>query len=562
MVKNKENLKNIFVIILIVIMCGVIFFYQTKKIGFHEDEVYSIASSVNPYDGLMSPYGDKDSNTIICEKYIFNKNPFIEIKNAINFVFNRDNFNKEMDELYNSEVPVWKTKEDVKNYITLSTDNYLNLKSIFYNQLKDNHPPLFYTLVHFSSIIFSGEFTEYSVFIVNLIAFILSCFVIKNILKLLNKENLVIPTLIFYGLSMGTISMVIYQRMYMLLTFFILLYFYYLLRLYKNDFYLSKELIIKLGVTTILGFLTQYFFAIYAFLIFTLMIVKMIKDKKYSTIFKYVGFHILYAILGVILFVPCIEHLLFTDRGIKNLGNSNYFSHLLEYLKHLAYAFTIENNIPSILAVLGLFLVGIIYLLKKHKEKFIILLTIVPSIIYFFIAVKLTSFQELRYIMPVIPFVCITFFYILDNLINIKYKDIILIVISILLILNGFIFSSPKFLYEDYKDSLEIAESNKEKSFVYVYDNFFNHMQSIPEMMIYEKTLIINVNRNELQYVINNEDLKHEDSYILCIKSYMDNENILNEIKNNTDFKNVTELYKANGSSSEMISNNLYLVSK
>ena len=193
MFKNKENLKNIFIIILIIIMCGIIFFYQTKKVGFHEDEVYSIASSVNPYDGLMSPY----------------------------------NFNKEMDELYNSEVPVWKTKEAVKNYMTLSTENYFNLKSIFYNQLKDNHPPLFYTLVHFSSIIFSGEFTKYSVFIVNLIAFILSCFVIKNILKLLNKENLVIPTLIFYGLSMGTISMVIYQRMYMLLTFFILLYFYY-----------------------------------------------------------------------------------------------------------------------------------------------------------------------------------------------------------------------------------------------------------------------------------------------------------------------------------------------
>ena len=51
--------------------------------------------------------------------------------------------------------------------------------------------------------------------------------IITKILKLLEKENLIIATLIFYGLSMGTISMVIYQRMYMLLTFFILLYFYY-----------------------------------------------------------------------------------------------------------------------------------------------------------------------------------------------------------------------------------------------------------------------------------------------------------------------------------------------
>ena len=42
----------------------------------------------------------------------------------------------------------------------------------------------------------------------------------------------------------------------------------------------------------------------------------------------------------------------------------------------------------------------------------------------------------------------------------------------------------------------------------------------------------------------------------------MDNNDILNKIKENTDFKNVVELYKANGSSSELISNNLYLITK
>ena len=87
-------------------------------------------------------------------------------------------------------------------------------------------------------------------------------------------------------------------------------------------------------------------------------------------------------------------------------------------------------------------------------------------------------------------------------------------------------------------------------------------MQSIPEMMIYEKTLIINTNKDEFQYVINNDELNSENSYILCIKSYMDNDSILNKIKNNTDFKNIIELYKSNVFSSEIISNNLYLISK
>ena len=521
LLENKEKLKNIAVIIIVILMCGIIFFYQTKKVGFHEDEGYTLASSVNPTNGLMVAYDE----------------------------------NGEIDG------PVWKTREYVTNYVTLSPENIFNFWALYHNQAGDNHPPLFYTLVHFSTLLFNGEFSKYSVFVVNIIAFALSCVVIRKILKVLDKDNLIIPTLIFYGLSMGTMSMVIFQRMYMLLTFFIILYFYYSIRIYLNNFELSKELLIKLGFTTVLGFLTQYYFAIYAFLIFVIMAIEMIRRKMYKNLGKYFAFHALYAVIGVLLFVPCIYHLFFTDRGLKNLGNSAYFEHLIDYVKHFAYAFSINDNMILIISILLVFFAGIVYLFKKADKKLVVLLTIVPSVIYFFIAVKLTSFQELRYIMPVIPFVSLTLFFILDKLLQFKYKNAVITAIAIILVINGMIFSKPKFLYEEYAECLEIAEDNKDKSFVYVYDNFFNHMQSIPEMMIYEKTFIVNVNNNDMKYFINNNELNNENSYILCIKTYMDNESILNEITNNTDFKNVTKLFEG-GNSSEAISNNLYLVSK
>ncbi len=521
MLKDTKKIKKIISIIIIVIMCGIIFYFQTKKIGFHEDEMYTIASSVNPDNGLMVAY---DENNI----------------------------------------PRWITKEYAKNYITLSTDNYLNLKSVYQNQAYDNHPPFFYTLVHFSSILFSGEFTKYTVFIVNIIAFILSCFVIEKTLKLENKDNLIFGTLIFYGLSMGTISMVIFQRMYMLLTFFILLYFYYSLKIYKSNFNLSKKNLISLGIITILGFLTQYFFAFYAVLIFIFMFIEMIRQKKdKKLILKYTISHIIYGAFGILLFVPCINHLIFSDRGLSNLGNSNYFIHFVDYLKHFAYSFSINNtNMLLIVCCLLLFFISLIFLIKKSKEKFVILLTIIPSIIYFFIAVKLTSFQELRYIMPVIPFISMTLFFIFDFIFKFKYKNAFIILIGIILSINGLIFSEPKFLFKTYDKNLEIAEQNKDKSFIYVYDNIFNHMQSLPEFMIYNKSLIVNVTRDELDYIFDNKELINENSYILCIKSYMDNDSIIEEIQKNTDFKNITELLKVNKASSEMISNNLYLVSK
>lgn len=517
--------RDIFIVVVILIMCGIIFWFQLKKVGVHEDEVYSISSAVNPNNGLMLAY----DNNVIPE----------------------------------NEPPTWKTREYVQEYMTLTKDNYFNIKSIYNNQKMDNHPPLFYVLVHFSAILFSGEFTKYTIFLVNIIMYVLSCLIIVKLLKLINKENIIIGTLIFYGLSIGTISMVLYQRMYMTLTFFILLYFYYNIKVYKNEFNIDKKLIIKLGITTVLGFLTQYFFAIYASIIFLIMIIKMAKVKNKKAILKYVAVHIICAVVGILLFIPSILHLLFSDRGISNFGNSNYLTNLGTYIKHLTYAFSITELNMILFIVLLVFFIKKTYLCKKADERFVVLVAIVPSIIYFLITVKLTSYQELRYIMPVVPFIVISLFIILDILIRTKFKNVIIMGISILATLNGLIFSKPKFLYEEYSEFLRIAKQNSKKSYVYIYDNFFNHMKNIPEMMIYEKTLIINTNKNELDYLIENEELNKEESYILSIKSYMNNNEIIEKIKTNTPFKNITELYISDyGASDKQVENNLYLVSK
>ena len=130
MLKNKEKIKKILIIILIAIMSGIIFFYQTQKIGLHEDEGYTLCSSVNPNNGVMDAYDKGVQN------------------------------------------PVWRTKEYVQNALTLTPNNILNFKALYLNQAYDNHPPFFYTLVHFATLFFGGHFSLYSAFIVNIIAFV------------------------------------------------------------------------------------------------------------------------------------------------------------------------------------------------------------------------------------------------------------------------------------------------------------------------------------------------------------------------------------------------------
>ena len=68
-------------------------------------------------------------------------------------------------------------------------------------------------------------------------------------------------------------------RMYMMLTFFTVAFLYINLKIVKNGFVVDRKSQVLLIFIPILGFLTQYFFAIYAFFVF--------KQKFYAS-FLYV----------------------------------------------------------------------------------------------------------------------------------------------------------------------------------------------------------------------------------------------------------------------------------
>lgn len=505
--------KNVTYLVIVLLAITMIYFNE-RKVGYHEDEVYTFSSSVNDQNGLMSAYEDNRFDTPL----------------------------------------EWKSREYIKDYFTLKNENIFNLKSVYINQAMDNHPPLYYLFVHFASLIAGRTLNKYAAFLVNISFFIMSLYIINKLLKLIGKEHLYISTIILYGLSIGTISMVIFERMYMQLSFFILLYLYLNIKLYKNDFLIDKNTKIYLGLSTIMGFLTQYFFAVYAFGIFLVMVIKMIKLKNYSSLKEYIKLHFFYAIIAIILFIPSIYHLLFTDRGISNLSNTNFISKLLKYINYIIYGFSI--NYIVLIILLGLILY---YIYKKKEDRFIMILLLVPTIIFLLVTAKFTSFQNLRYITPTFIFISLMIILLLDN---IKYKSVI-IVLCMFISIYGLIVSNPKYLYEGYREYLNIANENSDKLYVFVYDNIFNHMKNIPEMMIYKESLIVNKNKDELKNIVNDNKLNNEKEYVLSISSYLDNEEILNYIKDNSEFKNSKLLIYSDYNSDDVLTEtNLYLMSK
>lgn len=540
--KKHKIYNTIFYSLIIVIFC-VMYYFMSQKEGFHEDEMFSYGSSNYRYDNVFQPYGDKDYINSIIDEEIFNNENIIN--NIIYYLKNPNIFMKKLEEKQSNEKPIWKTKQEAIEYVTIQPNDILSLFSIYYNQSRDAHPPLFYFIVHIVSIFFLDNFSKYIIFIINISLFIGSIIIIRKIFKLLNREILAFPTTILYGLSIGAVSTVIFQRMYMLLTFFIIYYTYINLYIIKNDFNIDKRTKMKLIITVILGFLSQYYFCIYALFMFVIMqIIMLVRNKKKNCKILLLSY-IKSACIGVLLFPASIYHIFFSYRGISNISNqydiSDFFNILCE-----AYSCNI---------ILGFLIVSIIIIvsanmLKIKKDYFLpILLFSITG--YIIVVSKISPYLDLRYIMGILPVVAIIIILTIDYICKSKWKIIsfILLVIAITNLTNN----SPEYLYREYNENIKIAKENNNLKFIYIEDNGFNHIQSMPEFMIYDESMILNVSKNELKYLENNKKLENEKEFIVSIKRYLDVEKILNEILEITHKDKYTLLLDGNNETGNVI---------
>ena len=96
------------------------------------------------------------------------------------------------------EKMIWRTREEAIDYLE-AKDNRFNYASVYYNQIQDVHPPLFYFLVHTVSSIFNNTFSKYIIFFINLPFFIGTCILIWKILNLIRKKiNINISSIIIW----------------------------------------------------------------------------------------------------------------------------------------------------------------------------------------------------------------------------------------------------------------------------------------------------------------------------------------------------------------------------
>jgi hypothetical protein len=120
--------------------------------------------------------------------------------------------------------------------------------------------------------------------------------------------------MLFYGFSYGAASTVTFIRMYMMLAFFCTLDVYLHVRLTEKNAKLSV-LLPLIFLTTVLGFLTHYYFIIFAFFMSVAYMCVLLLQKRYRGAFLYAPVRLAGVLAGVAIFPACLYHIFSSYRG-------------------------------------------------------------------------------------------------------------------------------------------------------------------------------------------------------------------------------------------------------
>lgn len=558
-VKNKYILiERIGFVVALILISIVMLIFINKKEGLHCDEAFSYGSSNSSYSNVFYSYWKTDPEKEFFDEYVKDENIFKMLSNIKKYYMgNEDEKNKIVQEKEQEQHTKWRTRAEAIDYMQVTGNgDAFNYDSVFWNQISDVHPPLFYLAVNTVSSIFKNNSSKYIIFSINLVFFILTAYFMRRILILIDKRELTIHTVLLYGLSIAGISTVIFLRMYMMLSFFTILFLYLNLKLIKNEYKITKGLYVEIMLTTIGGFLTQYFFCIYALIIAIIMGIILLKSKKYKELAKYISIFVISAIIGVSIFPMALYHMFFGERGVGYFGNSEYLSRIKTFFELILNNFGANNIIGIALIILA---VVVVVIIKKKESLPIFTLISLPIVCYVLIIAKIAPYLELRYVMSVLPIASIFVVMLVGSMFDNRLYEVLLVAIMVVGLSGyGFITEKPICLYEGYSEYVELAKENRDLDLVYVGYSFFNHIQYMPEFMEYKNCLL--ASEANLDWLIDDEEIKRQDEFILSIETTaFDEKNVLDTVLKNTGFEKYKVLKEPVGND---LNNKVYKIYK
>ncbi len=549
---NKYGIRILIVIMSMLFLCA----YIDRKEGYHMDEVlaYQLANAeYNPWIVPTQPVGrlakfmsehidgETLSETISNASYIL-KDTIANRGNSILATYKADVY----------ETPVWIDNVSFQNYVQCNCDDDFNFASVYFNVKDDNHPPIHFMLLHMMSSIFKGDMSPWVGCMINLIAVTGVVWLIGLIGdKVFQNKYSTYACMILYGFSVGAVATTIWIRMYALLTLFTVWNLYFHVRNYGVVGKCDTDVETRVNrpknkgifVMTILSFWTQYFGLFFIFPLAIVTIVHLFRSKQMAQMWVYIRTLVLAAVVGVCVYPFAIGDVLFSGRGTEALstwknGIVEYAYRIWQFMNVLA-----DNVAGNFLVFVMLLVVPFVIRLfankfrkgETHAENrsftFAHLCVIIPTVVYFLLAAKMSPFYVDRYIMAVFPMASLLLVLVWDKIMygkffggdqireNKRNKTVGLITVAAaaIICLTGLVQTkgTHTYLYTGYDEQVAVAETYSDYPMICLYPGL-SFYENVMEMEQYQKTLLLK--EEELASMTEEHIKEVENGYVLLIK--------------------------------------------
>ena len=494
--------------------------------------------------------------------FIMSKKEDLDFDEILTFGLANNSFQLDIEDYkeYNGE-------ELLLQYAAVKEGETFNVENVFFNQKMDTHPPLYYLLVNFVSSIRKGTFSMWHGLIINLFFMLILFWEMRYLFNLVIKDNIMSTILSLISFfSYGFINELVFIRMYVMLSVISMVFAILIIKRMEN-YDNEKDKIsfpIAFFIICVIGILTQYHFVVLAFYFSAIFGIFLIYKKDYKSLFITFAAGVLSIATAVLIFPQMINHF-FGEESLHAFNGSQIHSlseRLYEIIFTIYRSFFGVGLIPYIIILL----IAIIFLCRKsYKEKEKIKDAITQNKLYFIIlgccifyylviafTVKYTFARYLYNIYPLIIISLISSVYLLYKSLSPVLKYISLFVVLMLVItsrLNG----EPFSLNAGHNEFHEYLNNNSGTKVLGLYrslnaegrmDAQNTSIWKLPRPLYslrdMESISFVDLSKNDI--IFKNDNLLKGNALFILIYATEDDERILNNIIETTDFANVNKV--------------------
>ena len=396
------------------------------------------------------------------------------------------------------------TRQDLLDYLVVSPGETFDFGSVYYNQTRDVHPPLYYWLLNAVCSLTPGSFSLWSGLVLDWFLYLYTAVLLYLLgLTLFGSRLNAAAVAALYGLCAVGLSTMLMIRMYVLMTALTVQLALLVAKLITAP---KKRYFPLVGLTVFLGLMTQYYFVFYAFFLCAAYVFYALYQKDFRSLLRFALWAFAGVGLLVLAFPACLDqlfadHIVSGGSALANLKNTAQYRPRLSLIADYLRFSGMRGPRYLAMALAAALLLLSPRLPRAAREKRLdgrALWVILPAYVAGTVVVILSPVVAERYVYNLIPIFVLTLGLGIDLVFRglgpfpgerLVKPALFLAVLAFAVLMARTV--QPEYLYTVYQDYDRDMERFQDSPCVYLDDGFHEPLtQDLQQLLYFEDVLV------------------------------------------------------------------------